>query len=306
VSAPKVSVVIPAYNAAKFIDKTLDSVRAQTFTDYEIIVTDDGSKDETQSVVEAYLKKHALAGRCLRQENKGIAAARNTGIKAAQGALVALVDHDDFWAPEKLAKSLAAFAAHPEAVLVGHRMTVTRDGRALWVASRGPCRLAPYDYLLLVGNAVSPSSVVFLREKALSIGGFRENPEFNTVEDYDFWMRFAKVGPFYFIDEVLGEVPLNENTASTRVEYHHTNTLALLRDHFAARFGARPGLVARVAMRRRMAAVYRSAAGKLIAGRASRDKQAEYIGRMMREFPLDPKNVARAVWWVITGCGRTQ
>ena len=91
--APKVSVVIPAYNAADFIEATLDTVRAQTFRDYEVVVTDDGSADATQAVVEGYLRRHALRGRCIRQENKKIAAARNTAMRASRGDFIAFLDH---------------------------------------------------------------------------------------------------------------------------------------------------------------------------------------------------------------------
>lgn len=299
-SAPRVSVVIPAYNAAPFIEKTLDSVRAQTFCDYEIVVTDDGSSDGTHAVVERYFERHRLAGRCLRQQNKKIAAARNTALRAAEGALIALLDHDDLWYPQKLEKVMAAFDRHPEADLVGHHINVTKNGAIAWTARKGPALPRMYDYLLLVGNALAPSATVFRREKALSIGGFRENPEFNTVEDYDFWMRFSEVARYHFLDEALAEYPLVENSASSRVEYHHANLEALLRDHFARRFGPNPGPLARLAMRRRLAAVYRSAASKSIESGASRQTQARYIAKMLREFPLDPKNLARAALWMLS------
>ena len=115
-AGPRVSVVIPAYNAEGFITKTLDSVRNQTFRDYEIIVVDDGSSDGTNDIVSTFLADHSLKGRCIRQENRGIAAARNIGMGAAIGILIALLDHDDIWYPAKLERVLAEFDRHPEAV----------------------------------------------------------------------------------------------------------------------------------------------------------------------------------------------
>jgi glycosyltransferase involved in cell wall biosynthesis len=82
---PAVSVVVPAYNAAAFVERTLDTVRAQTFEDLETVVVDDGSADATGEVVRSYFERHAMKGRLIRQENRGMAAARNTGIRAARG-----------------------------------------------------------------------------------------------------------------------------------------------------------------------------------------------------------------------------
>ena len=299
-AAPAVSVVIPAWNAAAFIEKTLDSVRAQTVSDYEIVVTDDGSKDDTKGVVDRYLARHGLRGQCIRQDNKKIAGARNTAMRAARAPLIALLDHDDLWYPRKLEKVLAVFAARPDVDLVGHHINVTKDGKVQWTARKGPACADMYERLLLVGNALAPSATVFKKDKALAIGGFRENPEYNTVEDYDFWMRFSRVAVYYFIDEVLAEYPLVESSASARVEYHHGNLETLLRAHFAERYGAQPSLAQRWAMRRRLAAVYRSAAGKLMEARADRPKQADYVTKMLRTFPLDPRNLGRAAQWLFS------
>lgn len=290
-----VSVVIPAYNAAAFIEATLDSVRAQTYTDYEIVVVDDGSSDGTHAVVEAWLARHKASGRCIRQPNKMIAGARNTGLRAAAGAFIALLDHDDLWYPDKLERVMRAFAEHPEADLIGHHINMTKDGRVLRTIRKGPAAARMYERLLLTGNALGPSATVFRRDKALAIGGFRENPEFNTVEDYDFWMRLSRVARFFFVDETLAEYPVVERSASSRVEYHHSNLEALLQDHFATHFGPRPGLGDRLRMRRRLAAAHRSAVGALLEANASPAKTLRRAARMLGVWPFDPKNLGRAV-----------
>jgi glycosyltransferase involved in cell wall biosynthesis len=297
---PRVCVVIPAYNAALFIDKTLASVASQTYRDFEVVVIDDGSTDGTEAVVNAALSRLSLPGRCLRQENKKIAGARNAGMRAAQGELIALLDHDDLWYPEKLAAVVAEFDAHPEADLVCHWENVTRDGQLLRVAKNGPAVKDMYERLLLRGNALSPSCAVFRKEKALSIGGFRENPEFNTVEDYDFWMRLSRVAVFRFIERVLGEYQLVERAASRRIEYHNDNLEALLKDHFASYFGPNPGPAARLRMRRRLASAHRSALGLLLQHKENPPLQRRYVGKMLAAFPLDPKNVYRAFQWLLS------
>ncbi|MBI5631799.1 MAG: glycosyltransferase [Elusimicrobia bacterium] len=292
-----VSVVIPAYNAAAFIEKTLDSVRAQTFADYEIVVTDDGSSDGTHEVVENYLNRHHLSGSCLRQPNKKIAAARNAGMRAAEGRYIALLDHDDLWRPEKLAVVMSEFERHPEADLICHNENVTKDGKVVRLSRNGPTEPRMYERLLFRGNALSPSASVFLRDKALEIGGFRENPEFNTVEDYDFWMRLSRVARFHFLDQVLGEYQLVERAASRRIEYHHGNLEALLKDHFKTYFGDDDGLISRLRKRKRLSAVYRSALGQLMSYGEEPEKQRQYALKMLRTFPFDLKNAVKALSW---------
>ena len=294
-SAPRFSIVIPAYNAASFIEKTLDSIRLQTCSDYEIIVVDDGSEDDTATVVDEWLQRYKQIGRCIRQENKKIAGARNAGMRVAIGEFIALLDHDDIWYPEKLATVDATFQKHPDALLVAHHMNVSKNGRVLYMARKGPSVERMYESMLFKGSAVTPSGAVVRRDKALEIGGFRENPEFNTVEDYDFWMRLSQVGRFYFIDQALAEYSLVENSASSRVDYHYQNLEALLHDHFSTYFKGSSGLWSRLLMRRRIAMVYRAAAGALYASGASHERQMDYVYRMLLTYPYSPKNIGCAL-----------
>ena len=282
---PRVSVLIPAYAAAKFITATLDSVAAQTDRDFEIIVVDDGSPDDTKSVVDSWLEKTGTPGQCVRRPNGRIAAARNTGLQAARGELIALLDHDDFWTPDKLALTVAEFDAHPETVLVGHHVDVVRDGKLIRTERRGPAVSRMYERLLFVGNCVSPSGATFRRDKALAIGGFRENLEFNTVEDYDFWLRLSKVGPFRFLDKTLATYTVIPGSASSKVESHYSNQESLLRDHFASSLGPNPGFIDRLRMRRRLSYVYRAAAGALLEPGGDRSLRRRYMRRMLTAWP---------------------
>ncbi len=298
-SPPLFSVVIPAYNAALFIEAALDSIRSQTCRDYEVIVVDDGSRDDTKGIVDRWISRHGLPARCIRQENKKIAGARNTGMRAAAGTYIALLDHDDLWYPGKLAAAAQAIEEHPDAVLIGHHIDVRRDGRPARTLRRRPDASRMYEWLLFNGPAVSTSAAVIRRDKALEIGGFRENPEFDTVEDYDFWMRLSLVGPFIFLDQVLAEYAVVENSASSRVEYHQANLESLLRNHFASYFKGSPGLRQRWMMRRRLATTYRGAAGALAHAGAPRSQRWPYIRRMLLTYPFAPRNIARALLWLI-------
>jgi len=133
-NGPLVSAIVPAYNAAKTIDETLRSVRAQTYRNLEIIVVDDGSKDETAAIAEAHAGQDPRL-RVIRQNNAGVAAARNAGILAARAEFVAPVDADDIWAPAKIARQLSLMKENPNATLcytwwacIDHRGRVTGYG----------------------------------------------------------------------------------------------------------------------------------------------------------------------------------
>lgn len=296
---PRVSVVIPAYAAARFIAATLDSVAAQRYRDFEIIVVDDGSPDDTKLVVDSWLAEAGVSGVCVRRPNGRIAAARNTGLKAAKGELVALLDHDDFWTPDKLERTVAEFDAHPEAVLVGHHLDVVEDGRVVRVERKGPAAADMYRRLLFVGNAVSPTAATVRRDKALEIGGFREDPQFNTVEDYDFWLRLSRVGPFRFVDRSLGSYTVVPGSASRKVEYHHSNLEALLRDHFVSELGPNPGAFDRLRIRRRLSYVYRAAVGALLEPDSDRVLRRSYARRMLSAWPFSLRNLGRAAQGVL-------
>src|SRR4051794_36269759 len=112
---PLVSVVIPAFNRAFILPEALDSVLAQTFKDFELIVVDDGSTDDTEEVLRPYVERRGV--RFLPQANQGPAAARNRGIEAARGKYVAFLDSDDLWLPIKLSVQIPRMEAHPEAVM---------------------------------------------------------------------------------------------------------------------------------------------------------------------------------------------
>ena len=111
-SEAKISVIVPAYNAEKFLSKTLDSVMQQTLKPFEVIVIDDGSEDQTKAITSHYDVIYA------HQKNGGTATALNHGIEIAQGNIYALLDHDDIWSPQKLEKQLDVLIAHPEVDMV--------------------------------------------------------------------------------------------------------------------------------------------------------------------------------------------
>jgi glycosyltransferase involved in cell wall biosynthesis len=290
--APRVSVVIPAYNAEKFIARTLETVAAQTYRDFEVVLIDDGSADATFDAASAAIRDLKIPGRAHRQANKMIAGARNAGVERAQGEFISFLDADDSWLPKKLETVMAEFDRVGDSVdLVSHdEEVVSPDGTVARVARHGPWVDDMYDRLLYVGNALSPSAVTVRRAKVLEVGGFRENPEFNTVEDYDFWMRLSKVCRFHFMPVVLGSYNRMTGSASNKVVYHHANLESLIKDHFASQRG---GLRTRARQSRRLASVYRSCARALLE-QSQKTLAREYAWKALRACPWDPKNAAVA------------
>ncbi len=294
--APRVSIVIPAYNAAAFIGKTLETVAAQTFKDFEVVVVDDGSKDDTKKVVDWFLSDRKLKGRCVRQENKRIAGARNTGIRESTADLISFLDHDDLWRPEKLARSLAELDAHPEADLVCHNEEIVKDGKIIGVTKHGPAVPKMHERLIFKGNTLSPSCVIVKKSKLDRIGGFREDPRFNTVEDYDAWIRLAEVCRFHFFPDILGTWIVDPLGASSKVVYHHTNLEAMLRDHFSRL--PENGWRTELKKKRRLAWVWRAAARALIAQGETASAKS-YAFRALTTYPLDWKNPVTAAEWIV-------
>jgi glycosyltransferase involved in cell wall biosynthesis len=193
-SAPTVSVITPAYNAARYIEHTLESAIRQTFTDFELVIVDDGSTDRTRPIAERYAERDPRV-RVIHQSNRGIAAARNTAMSVARGRYFALLDSDDLWFPTYLEEQLALLEHHPDiAVLSANSLNFggPMDGRPLLDegASHGIRRVSLLQ-LVQVENSMSIQAM-FRRDVPEVIGAFDEN--LHRSEDYDFWLRAAFEG----------------------------------------------------------------------------------------------------------------
>ena len=185
---PRVSVVIPTYNCAHYLGQAIESVLAQTYTDREVIVIDDGSRDNTADVAAAY-GGHI---RYLRQENSGLPAARNRAIEAAAGDLIALLDADDWWEPTKLAQQVPLLDADSEVSLVYTDLRVIYDdGRLVpsFLASR-PLASDGYVFTQLTESGFILPSTVLLRRSCLeAVGMFDET--MRSHEDIELWLRLC-------------------------------------------------------------------------------------------------------------------
>ena len=184
---PMVSVVIPSYNCARYLPKAIESVLAQTFTDLEIIVVDDGSTDETAAAVAPYLDRIQF----IRQNNKGLPGARNTGIRASDAPFIALLDADDSWLPEKLALQMPSFN-DPEVDIVYSDFSVEyADGasKASYLAER-PLASEGFVFNNYIRSRFLFPSTMVLRRKAMEVHKLF-NEEMLACEDIELFARMC-------------------------------------------------------------------------------------------------------------------
>ena len=191
--APAVSIITPAYNAARYIAQTLESVIAQTFADFEAVLVDDGSTDDTAAIVETFAARDSRI-RLIRQRNRGIGGARNTAVAHARGRMIALLDSDDLWMPSYLGDQLALLYQNPHLdVLSANALNMggPLDGTPLRPVSGPPIAEITLLDLIRTEDAVCILSV-FRREVWDKVGGF--DAELRGSEDYDFWLRALAAG----------------------------------------------------------------------------------------------------------------
>ena len=192
---PRVSICIPAYRAGKYLPQALESVRKQTFQEWELIVTEDGSKDDAEALVSAFAGSVSQPVRYLRHEtNQGLPATRNTGIAASKGEIIALLDADDCWEENHLETAVAKLLetggdlAHSGSILFE-----SATGRELGTRAPSPAVMDGFPLSLFEGDyIIQPSSVVLRKTLWERVGGF--DASFRYVEDREMWLRCARTG----------------------------------------------------------------------------------------------------------------
>jgi glycosyltransferase involved in cell wall biosynthesis len=213
----QVTVIIPTYNRAQFIADAIRSVQAQTVTDVEIIVADDGSTDNTAEIVSGF--GPSVTYLCLQHRGQP-AASRNSGLRYARGEFVAFLDSDDLYFPHKLALQMAAFDAHPGVGLVYSDACFFHHDPARPIGHRLDGLPKPTGNVfptLLTCNFLSTTTVLIRRSCLDVVGEFDENPEFIAVEDYDFWLRIAAKFPIVFAPGAVGAIRHHNQNISLRV-----------------------------------------------------------------------------------------
>jgi glycosyltransferase involved in cell wall biosynthesis len=206
-----VSVVIPCYNQAHFLSETIESVLCQSYTNFEVVVVDDGSPDNASEVASRY----AGAGvRLIRQENQGRAAARNRGLDETQGEYVVFLDSDDRLLPEALQAGVKELEAHPACALVFGRIRAFGPDRSSLGSALPPYMMTdphlymitdPYGALLRGNLSFTPGAAMFRRSVFDSVGGFDPSASLRGAEDYHLYLRVASEFPIHHHYELVVE-----------------------------------------------------------------------------------------------------
>ncbi len=201
---PVVSVIMPAFNDGAFIAEAISSVLSQTFRDLELVIVDDGSNDNTRSVIEKFMMSDGRV-RYFFQKNGGQGKARNLGINNSQGEFIAFIDSDDVWVSSKIEKQLSLLGKDDDFGLVYcDAEYIGENSNFLFLSStvNKPFR-GRVVKKLLVNNFITNSSVVIRRDVLNKSGLFNESSFFRSIEDYDLWLRISVRYTFDFVDENL-------------------------------------------------------------------------------------------------------
>lgn len=194
---PVISIIIPAYNRAWIIKEAIDSVLAQNFYNFELIVVDDGSTDNTREVLVSYGDKIKL----IRQNNRGVSAARNNGILSSNGYYIAFLDSDDIWLPGKLETQFEFFQNNPDALICQTEEIWIKNGKRMNPGKRHKKVSGFFFEKSLKLCLVSPSAVMMKKSLFDMVGLFDES--LLACEDYDMWLRTNCRYPVFLIDTPL-------------------------------------------------------------------------------------------------------
>ena len=209
VPVPRVTVLIGVYNGAEGLRRAIDSVLAQTLSDLELLVLDDGSEDNTAEIAEEVADPRVA---CYRLPHTGIPGTLNFGLRAARAPIVAILDHDDWCHPERLEHQVSVLAGNPDVAVVGVRMAeVDLSGRE--VRTRTALMSGVVNGQLLRANPIPNTAAAFRRDWALDIGGY--DPRYPWSSDHDLWLRLAEKHPVVCSPRVLATRLLHDNNATS-------------------------------------------------------------------------------------------
>lgn len=240
---PAVSIVLPTYNREHIIARAIDSALAQTFTDFELLVVDDGSTDNTAEIMRGYTdtRIHYLK----QEKNQGGAEARNIGIRASKGRYIALLDSDDEWLPPKLEKQVAQMDALPEKTGVCytgcHR--IEPNHRSYAPANNVAVKEGDVFAQMLAGNFVAATTLLFRREAILAVEGFRKGMP--RAQDWELLIRLAKRFHFSVVNEPLANSYLEADSISQNRQKFIAG-YTIIHDSFLEDFEAHPVAHARI------------------------------------------------------------
>jgi glycosyltransferase involved in cell wall biosynthesis len=282
---PRVSVIIPAYNASAFLKAALDSVLRQTYTDWEVVLVDDGSTDNTRAIAEAAAP--AFGGRLnyIYQTNHGMSAARNTAIRAAKGEFLGLLDSDDIWRTRRLELGVAMMDKDPDLGLVHGK--VARINLAGEFIEYPPS--PPREYLegkiarlIYTRRAHVLCCTVLIRKSCVdAVGPFDET--LRATEDRDLWFRIAELYRVGYIDEVIADYRMSPNSVTKDEKRVLAGQTQFIEKHLQR------GACTRMAAREARGGVYRERGDSLF-NAGDLGQALRYYSRSVLQFPFNLAN----------------
>jgi glycosyltransferase involved in cell wall biosynthesis len=231
-----VDVIIPAFNAAKYLPTAIESVISQTFGDWQILLVDDGSTDNTKEVVAPFLDRLGFRIRYIHQNNRGLPAARNTAIRASTSEFLALLDADDVWLPSRLEESLKVLVDRPQAGLAyGLTRTIDPEGRlygTIWAgnSTNREGKIATHIYTRKV--ELPCPTITFRRQCIDEVGVFDE--AMSATEDRDLWLRIAFRYEIAFVPKLLAYYRLSPNSMSADPQRMFQAQLHFINKHYGS------------------------------------------------------------------------
>ena len=230
-----VDIIIPAFNAAKYLPLSLESVASQTFDDWQILLVDDGSSDNTAEVAAPFLKRFGPKIKYIKQSNQGVSAARNNAIRSSTSEFIAFLDADDVWLPCRLAESVNVLRTRPTVGLSYGLLTgIDHEGRHGGTfegnGRHAEGRIAPYIYMRTIEL---PSPTITIRRDCLDeVGVFDET--LRVTEDRDLWLRIALRYEVGFVPKVLALYRQSPNSLSTDPERMLQAQLQFIEKHYGS------------------------------------------------------------------------
>ena len=288
---PAVSVIIPAYNCAQLLPQAVESVRKQTYQDFEVIIVDDGSEDETWDVIKSISADWDKV-RAFRIPHRGPAAARNRGIAEMKGKWIALLDADDLWLPEKLARCMEYLAKHPDISIVYTPMKPIRlDGKEMKGHTK-PCFAGQLTRKLFKSIFIHTPSTVFHKRVIEQCGAFDES--LSIAEDYEYWLRVSTKFEFGLIDEPLAIRRWRPTslTRSNRLKGRITKAKILERFYFEG--GGKEYIPEKEAFKRLSEVHYK--AGKILLHEGNYQDAIKYLTKAIK---YNPNNIKARIFCLI-------
>lgn len=279
---PFFSVIIPTYNNAELLIQCLNSLRAQTFSNWEALIIDNNSKDETIKIVRKIACRKI---KLFKINNNGIIAkSRNYGIKQSKGQYIAFLDSDDLWDSTKL-ESVHACIKKKDIELVSHPLKIV--GSYFKKIDKVKRMKISFDALFYNGNCLTPSATVVRKKNIVAAGGFSENPKFNTAEDYHLWLKLLKSGiKVHILNRPLGSYRIYAGNQSNDTERVLNANLKIF-NTFKPKIN-RVDFLNKIRIQRRLAFIHYSA-GRGHYSNKRYNLACEYLCKTIRIWPLIPR-----------------